>query len=276
MQRWQRAAAVISCAGQNDADRTRPIFLGQRIEQKIDRQAGVVARYRPRKVQHAKSDRHELAGRADVNGVGVDRHPLNRLAHAHGRMGAQQLGQLAGVVRIKMLDQQESSAGIGRQHIKQPRHRFKSASRSPDRHHRHQRCSGATRLGRRRSGTLFRLPGVQDLPDEPVATCLRRTAVRHWSAGLAAKVPACTQQRGQGGQLSTCERTPIRHSQFASLAGLAAGSGRNRQQPVHDHPKRVPFARRCGGPEKQGGSSPAALAPCRQRHRRQGFAAPTI
>ena len=137
MQRGQRAAAIIAGARQDDRDRPPGTFRRQRTDQEINRQAGVVAVQRARQVQHAEPDRHEITGRADVDFVGVDRHPLSRFADAHGGVGGEQFGQLAGVMRIEMLDQQKRHAGIGRHGIEQLRHCIQPARRSPDRHHRH-------------------------------------------------------------------------------------------------------------------------------------------
>jgi len=84
--------------------------------------------------------------------------------------------------------------GIRRHRIKEPRHRIQPARRSAYRYHRDGRSSRSSRFRRCRGGASNRLPGVQNLPDEPVATCLRRTAVRHQGERLASMRRASTIQ----------------------------------------------------------------------------------
>lgn len=102
--------SVGRCSGKNDSDRVALLILGERGQEKVDWQITRPTFSAWCKDENALVDDHLGIGRNDVNVVRRNPDSLASLAHRHRRMAAQQRGQHAFMVRIKMLDENECHA----------------------------------------------------------------------------------------------------------------------------------------------------------------------
>ena len=117
---------------QHDGDRAGPLLLGQRTKEVVDREMrrpGVSAR---RDDQATLLDREVAVGRDDVGVVAADHEAVGRLQHRHLRRSRQQLTELAGVVRVEVLDQDEGESGPLGDAVEELRERFEPSRGSAD------------------------------------------------------------------------------------------------------------------------------------------------
>ena len=130
--RAQAHRAVRTGAGKDDADGPLALILGQVLEQEIDRQAHAALLDGRAQVQHAFLDRKIGVGGDRVNGVDLDRRAVLGRDHVHLGHLVQDLGHQALMGRVKVLDDQERHAAVGRHRGKEFLERFQAAGRSPD------------------------------------------------------------------------------------------------------------------------------------------------
>jgi len=144
----QAQTAVGARARQDHAQRLRPVAIGQRMQQGVERQPRAARGLRGRKVQGARPDREVAPRRDDIDMPGGKRTPVLRLEHDHLCMFGEKFGQQAVVRGIEMLDQDERGIGqrcatgsVGRSigggdsagnGVEQPRHRLQAAGRGAD------------------------------------------------------------------------------------------------------------------------------------------------
>ncbi len=117
LDRLQPGAAVGAGPRKHDANRAGGKFLGQRMQQEIERQPRAVTLLRLRQPQGAGLDREIRPRRNDIEMLALDLHAVRRLADFHRRMAGQQLDQHAFMGRIEVLDQNEGEAGAGGQRV---------------------------------------------------------------------------------------------------------------------------------------------------------------
>ena len=94
-------------------DGPRAVFLRQRMQQEVERQAGTMRGPRPRQAQGAVANRQIGSRRDDVEMVGRQRRSVGGLAHGHRRVRGEQVDHHALVGRVEMLDQDEGHAVAG-------------------------------------------------------------------------------------------------------------------------------------------------------------------
>ena len=136
LHRFQPDAAVGPGSRQNQADGAGAVLLGQRMQQKVEWQAGTMTRQGLREVQGALANGEIGSGRDDVDVIALDQHSVGGLLHHHGRAGGQQVHHHAFVGRIEMLDENKTHAVAGRQRRQQPSAGFQAAGGGADTHHR--------------------------------------------------------------------------------------------------------------------------------------------
>jgi hypothetical protein len=126
------AGPVRAGARQNDADRARPVNLGEGAEERVDRQVGGLALLPLHQPEMPVGDRHRHVRRDHIGVIRLDRHPLGCLDDGDGRRPAEQLGQHAVVSRVEMLDEHIGEPGIRWQFADQSREGLESAGRRAD------------------------------------------------------------------------------------------------------------------------------------------------
>jgi hypothetical protein len=109
----QSQRTVGAAAGKNHADRSLALIFRQRAKEKIDRHADAVALLRFGEIDTAFFDPEKLIGRDRVDMIGCDRHAVGRLPDLHLGMLAEDVGHVARVIGIEVLDDDESHARLG-------------------------------------------------------------------------------------------------------------------------------------------------------------------
>ncbi len=141
--------AVAAEPGQDDADRVLALVLRQRGEEGVDRGAPGGGRRRAGNPEAAAADRQDGVRRDDVDLVRAEDRAVLGEAHRHARVAADDGGQGAFVLGIKVLDQHEGHAGVGRHGREERLVGVQAAGRGADAHH--QAAPGLWRGGRGRA-----------------------------------------------------------------------------------------------------------------------------
>jgi hypothetical protein len=110
--RLEPDTAVAAGPRQNGADRARSVFVCQRVQKEVERQARTVWRLRPRQPQQTVMHREICLGRNDIDTVALDGHAVGDLRYGHRRMQAEQIDHRAGMGRFEMRDQHKGDAGV--------------------------------------------------------------------------------------------------------------------------------------------------------------------
>ena len=153
LDRPQAQGPVAAGPREHDADGPLVLVLGQRAEEKVNRQAQAAGRGLFQQLQCAVQKGHVAVGRDDVRAVGLHRHPIFDLEDLHPGIALDQLGEDALVVRGQVLHQDKGHAGIsvGRHGGEEGFERRQSPGRCPD------ADDGKAPLGRPHCGSLTRL-----------------------------------------------------------------------------------------------------------------------
>src|SRR5207253_2260235 len=130
----QPGGAIAAGPGENDANRTRSTFFGERFKKMIDR--NVQPFLASNQCQRAILGDDAFVRRLDVDRVRFWRRRSRNLAHWHRRNFAEQIGKPADVVRIEMLHNHKSHSRFLRQVAQEFHRRFKAAGRTADSHNR--------------------------------------------------------------------------------------------------------------------------------------------
>jgi hypothetical protein len=132
LDRAQAEDTVRAHAGEDDADRPFLPFLGQRTQEKVDRQAQAARRKGFEQEQATVQQRQVLVRRNHIHAVGGDGHAVFRLDHRHAGEALQQARQRADVQGIEMLDHDEGHAAAGRHVAQEFFERFEASGRAAD------------------------------------------------------------------------------------------------------------------------------------------------
>ena len=104
--------AVTAGAGKHNANRPLVLIVGQRPEEKVDRQPLTARRGRLQQLKRSVDESHVAVGRDDVDAVGLNRHSVLNLENRHAGVAPDQVGQNARMIRSQMLHQHKRHAGI--------------------------------------------------------------------------------------------------------------------------------------------------------------------
>ncbi len=138
--------AVAIGAREDDRCRARPVGIGQGAKEHVDGDAPAAVGRDVGAVQIAVRRGDRLAGRDDVDVVGLDPRRVAHLVHRHGRRALQDRRQQALVVDREVHDDDEGEAGLGRRRFEESLQGGDSARRSAEADHRQHRV-GAGRHG---------------------------------------------------------------------------------------------------------------------------------
>ena len=166
--RPQTLAAIRAGSRQHNTGGIGALIVRQAAEEHINRPAETPRLGKIRQLQTAVLHRQAGVRRDQIDIVRLDHHSVADLTHGHGRAPAEQFGQHALMIGVKMLDQNVSEPAIRRRRRQEVLECFQAAGRGS---HPHDGTAG----GPRYDGGVFR------------GTRCEAAIVRRYSKFLAAK-----------------------------------------------------------------------------------------
>src|SRR5512133_3154080 len=130
--RFQPGGAVTGGAGEDDADGTLALILGEGFEESINGASGAAVLIAGMELKDAFSNREAGVGRNGVNVVGFDAEIIGDLLDRHRRHPSEELRKGALVLGVEVLDEHKPHASVGRQMLQQLREGLQPAGGSAD------------------------------------------------------------------------------------------------------------------------------------------------
>ena len=121
---------------EDDRNRLVPLIMRQGLEKHVDRVMAAVHRVAGQELQRSLCDDHAAVGWDDVHTVGLNRPVVLHFSHGHLRRARQDFGEMTGVRRGEVRDEDERHARVGRQRAQQLGKRFQPAGRRANADHR--------------------------------------------------------------------------------------------------------------------------------------------